>query len=276
MGDKCTTKGDNSNIINNSILNFDMQIKHKSVIERKNNIYIPLIEDLNDSFKFINGPLFSKLEFPFIKKVLDKQYLYRLDDKLLEQMVDFCNLVDKFNKFNLIYVASNLIEKSFREGFNKLYGNHIIDGTRPIYDNEGSLVDYEELEPEEFEIIGCISSDKSSIIKLINNPDYDLYDMCYYDGDIDYTVNPYLARFYEFALAKRNKKNSPVRTQIINWNGKPEDYIAHTYDFFRDFYNNSEVKEKEKLLLDIESYRTNLLNELDHILKYIYITYEKE
>lgn len=127
MADKNITKGDNSPIITDSTFTFDMKLKHKSVMERKEKIYIPLIEDINKSFTFRNGNLFSKLEFPFLKEVLDKQYLYRLDDELLNEFKDFYNLVCKFNKLDLTYIASNLIESSFREGFYSLYGE-IIDG----------------------------------------------------------------------------------------------------------------------------------------------------
>lgn len=275
MSRKNTTKGDYSPIINDSNFTFDMKLKNKNVMERKEKIYIPLIEDLNNSFIFPNGDLFSKLEFPFLKEVLDKQYLYRLEDKLLGEFKDFSILVDKFNKLDLTYVASNLIESSFREGFHKLYGE-IIDGKMPIYDNEGNLVAWEIVEPEEFDNIRLISYSTKEIIKLINHQyDYHFDDFGYnYESELN--INPYLSKFYEFALAKRNKRNSPERIQIIDWNGRPEDYIASHYNFYSNFYSDSKVKEKESLLSKIKISRITLLDRLDEILKYIFVTYEKE
>lgn len=277
MADKNTTKGDYSPIITDSTFTFDMKLKHKSVVERKEKIYIPLIEDLNKSFIFQNGDLFSKLEFPFLKEVLDKQYLFRLDDELLNEFKDFYALVNKFNKLDLTYIASNLIVSSFHEGFYSLYGE-IIDGTMPIYDNEGDIVAWEDVPPEEFDNIRCISSDTKGIIELIQHQyDYDYsFDIFGYDYESQLNINPYLSRFYEFALAKRNKKDSPERKQIIDWNGRPENYIAYNYDFYSDFYSDSKVKEKENMLLKIKDSRVNLLSKLDSILKYIFITYEKE
>lgn len=277
MADKNITKGDNSPIITDSTFTFDMKLKYKSVMERKEKIYIPLIEDLNKSFTFGNGDLFSKLEFPFLKEVLDKQYLYRLDDELSNEFKDFYNLVCKFNKLDLTYITSNLIESSFREGFYSLYGE-IIDGKMPIYDNEGDIVAWEDVEPEEFDTIRYISSDTKGIVELIKHQyDYDYsFDVFGYDHENELNINPYLSSFYEFALAKRNKRNTPERKQIIDWNGQPENYIAYNYDFYSDFYSNTQVKEKENMLLKIKESRTNLLNKLDSILKYIFISYEKE
>lgn len=278
MTNKNTTKGHFSPIITDSTFTLDMKLKYKSIMERKEKIYIPLIEDLNKSFVFPNGDLFSKIEFKFLKEVLDKQYLYRLEDELLSEFRDFYALVDKFNKTDITYVASNLIESSFYEGFHKLYGE-ISDGERPIYDNEGEIVAFEDVEPEEFENIRCISSDTKNIINLINHQ-YDYYDsydvLCYDYDNYEPIVNPYLSGFYEFALAKRNKKNSPEREPIIDFNGSPQNYIAYNYDFYNNFYANCKVKEKEHMLSEIKTFRTNLLIKLDNILKYIFITYEKE
>lgn len=277
MAYKNITKGNYSPIITDSTFTLDLKLKHESVIERKEKIYIPLIEDLNKSFIFPNGDLFSKLEFTFLTKVLDKQYLYRLDDKLLNEFKEFYVLVHKFNKLDITYVASSLIESSFREGFYNLYGE-IIDGKIPIYDNEGDIVAWEDVEPEEFDNIRCISSDTKGIIELINHQHDDDYsfDGFGYDYESELNINLYLCRFYEFALAKRNKRNSPERIQIINWNGSPEGYIAYNYNFYNDFYSDSNVKEKENQLSKIKISRLNLLNKLDSILKYIFVTYEKE
>jgi hypothetical protein len=277
MADKLVTKGDASPIINDSIINFDINVKHKSVMERKQTIYIPLIEELNNYFKFPNGDLFSKLEFKFLNEIINKQYLYRLENEMLNECKNFYDLINKFNKTDLTYVASNIIESSFYEGFNELYGN-IIDGKIAIYDNEGEVVAWEDVEPEEFENIRHISYHTDRIIELINHQyDYQ-YSFDDYGNDYDGAlyINQYLSYFYEFALAKRNKKNSPSRTQIIDWEGKPEDYISYNYDFFSNFYADGRVKEKEKLLTEIKTCRSNLLNKLDSKLKYIFVTYEKE
>ena len=59
MTNKNTTKGHFSPIITDSSFTLDMKLKYKSIMERKEKIYIPLIEDLNKSFVFPNGDLFS-------------------------------------------------------------------------------------------------------------------------------------------------------------------------------------------------------------------------
>lgn len=277
MSNKNTTKGDYSPIITDSTFTFDIKLKHKSVMERKEKIYIPLIEDLNKSFIFSNGDLFSKLDFPFLKEVLEKQYLYRLDDKLFNDFKTFYSLVHNFNKLDLTYIASNLIENSFYEGFYNLYGK-VIDGEIPIYDDENNIVYWEDVEPEEFDNIRLITHDTKKIIELMNHQyDYDCsFNGFGYNYESQLNINPYLSTFYEFALAIKNKKNSPERKQLIDWNGSPEHYIAYNYDFYSNFYSNSKVKEKEHLLLEIKKSRITLLDKLDNQLKYIFITYEKE
>lgn len=277
MTNKLITKGSHSPIITDSTFTFDMKLKHKNVMERKEKIYIPLIEELKISFVFPNGNLFSKLELPFLKEVLDKQYLYRLDDELLCDFKNFYKLILKFNKLDLTYIAANIITSSFLKGFYNLYGQ-IIDGQMPIYDNQGDLVDWEDIEPEEFDNIRLISFDTESIIELIKHQyDYDYsFDAFWHDCENELNINPYLTKFYEFALAKRNKKNSPERKQLIDWNGSPENYIAYNFDFYSDFYSDKKVIEKKAMLSKLEESRANLLNKLDNILRYIFVNYEKE
>lgn len=69
------------------------------------------------------------------------------------------------------------------------------------------------------------------------NHQYDYsFDGFGYDYESQLNINPYLSRFYEFALAKRNKKNSPERKPLIDWNGSPENYIAYNNFISKYFF----------------------------------------
>ncbi|MBX4271759.1 hypothetical protein [Clostridium estertheticum] len=265
------TGGNNSPIINESTINIITQIKHNSVMERKNNLYIPLLKELLELIKIYSGDILSQIQYAFLKEVLEKQYEHRIENDLLDKFILLDEHINRYNKSDIYIVAGNIIVDHFTNGFIDLYGD-INDGKRPIY-CEDEIVDYETVEPEEFENIQIIAYDAKRLKKLIiNENDLDILN----DEECWMPVNLNLASFYEFALASRNKKYSPKREMIIQWNYKPEEYIAYTYDFFDDFNKHEKIVEKRKQLRNIITEVKELVSNIDDILKKIFSKYEKE
>lgn len=273
MSDKIITKGDSSPIINESTVNIIMKAKYENVMERKNKIYIPIFKEMKEvKSKYMNNILL-KFETPFLEEILDKQYEYRLDDELLEQFKHLDKLINTYNRLNMYSVAANIIENIFLKGFKDLYGE-IIDGEIPRYQGD-ELVLMEPVEPEEFDNIRMIAYDERWLKKLLNTRSFDIEYLDYDDGYENYT-NSHIVSFYEFALAERNKRYSPKRKMIIEWNSTPEVYITTKYSFFDEFNNSQEVKSKENKLDEIIFEIDKLINIIDEKLKYIFLNYEKE
>lgn len=121
MINKYSTSGEQSPIMKDCNITVYNQQKFETVIARKNELYIPLIEEifvLTDKCK--RGDLFSRLEISFIKEILQKQYKYRLDNELLSKLNEIDSLVNSFNKIDVI----NIVKCTLCKGqFEKKLGN---------------------------------------------------------------------------------------------------------------------------------------------------------
>lgn len=268
MTNKYSTSGDRSPIMENCNITVYNQLKFETVIARKNELYIPLIEE---SFKLIDkcksGDLFSRLEISFMKEILQKQYKYRVDDILLSKLNYIDSLVNSFNKIDLINICGNIVVDLFTKGFIQLYGD-IIDGEAPIY-YDGEIVHYETVFPEEYENIRMIAYDKRLVMGVVQqSDDYVIYEDEFY--------NRSLVTMFEFALADRNKRYSSSRTPIIDWAGAPEYYIASLCNFDEEYSKNKEIIKKRDILKDISVLCKDISSLIDQKLKDIFERYEKE
>ena len=240
-------------------------------MERKNNLYIPLLKELLEIIRNYKEDFLSQIQYVFLKEVLEKQYEFRLEDDLLTKFILLDEHINKYNKSDIYSVAGNIIVGHFHNGFIDLYGD-INDGEIPIY-FESEIVDFDIVEPEEFRNISLIAYDANLLKKLItseDNPDF-------FNIEDDWLeANSNLVNFYEFALASRNKQYSPKREMTIPWKGKPEEYIAYTYDFFNDFNKHEKVIQKKEHLRNIITEIKELACNIDGILIKIFNDYEKE
>ncbi|WP_379139116.1 hypothetical protein [Paenibacillus sp. sgz500958] len=268
MINKYSTSGEQSPILKDCNITIFNQMKYESVIARKNELYIPLIEEC---FKIIDdcksGDLFSRLNNSFMKEILQKQYKYRLDDELLNKLNELDSQINSFNRIDSINIAGNIIVNSFTKGFIELYGE-IIDGEAPIY-YDGYIVDYETVYPEEYENIRMVAYNRDFVLGVIQNPD----DYIAYEDEI---YNRSLVTIFEFALADRNKKYSPKRSPIIDWTGAPEYYIASSCNCDEEYQNNKDIINKKNILNDISAICKDLSSLIDQKLKDIFERYEKE
>ncbi|AHM67200.1 hypothetical protein LK13_05005 [Paenibacillus polymyxa] len=263
-----STTGELSPIMKDCNITVYNQLKFETVIARKNELYIPLIEE---SFKLIgkckSGDLFSELEISFMKEIVQKQYKYRVDDELLLKLNDIDNLVNSFNKIDVINICGNIIVDLFTKGFIRLYGD-IIEGEAPIY-YDGEIVDYETVYPEEYENIKMIAYDKSLVMDAVQQRD----DYIVYENEI---YNRSLVTMFEFALADRNKRYSSSRIPVIDWAGAPEYYIASLCNLDEEYSKNKEMIKKRDCLKDISDLCKDVASLLDQKLKDIFERYEKE
>lgn len=268
MANKNITGGEHSPIFNNCNISIFNQVKYESVMRSKNELYIPLYEELLEINKTCeSNDMLSRFYYPFIKEVIQKQYKYRLEDSLLSRILEIDSKIQAFNKIDTIRISGNIITNIFTKGFIELYGD-IIDGEAPIY-YEDEIVDYEPVYPEEYENIRMIAYDSEFVKNIIERKD----DYVEFDYDL---YNKSLVTMFEFALADRNKKYSPSRKIINNWKDAPEYYIASISDFYEQFNLNENIIKKRNIMNDVANLSNSLLSDIDNILKTIFERYEKE
>lgn len=268
MINKYSTSGEQSPIMKDCNITVYNQLKFETVIARKNELYIPLIEEsfmLTEKCK--SRDLFYRLEISFIKEILQKQYKYRVDDELLSKLNEIDSLVNSFNKIDVINICGNIVIDLFTKGFIQMYGD-IIEGEAPIY-YDGEIVDYETVYPEEYENIRMIAYDKSLVMGVLQQSD----DYVVYEDEL---YNRSLVTMFEFALADRNKRYSSSRKPITDWTGAPEYYIASLCNLDEEYSKNKEIITKRNFLKDISDLCKDVSSLLDQKLKDIFERYEKE
>ncbi|MDO3411843.1 hypothetical protein QWJ34_18925 [Saccharibacillus sp. CPCC 101409] len=268
MTNKNRTSGDNSPILNECEITIYHQIQYQSVIGRKNEIYIPIMEELISIATDISkGKYVNHISDEFINEVISKQYKYRVEEELLNKLMEIDDIIYKFNKIDIKDVSGRIIMRIFNSGFEELYGE-IIDGEIPIYDGE-YIVDYDVVYPEEYENIKIIAFDE----ELLNKVRYAEGDYIEYENEY---YSKALITMFEFALADRNKHYSPQRSPIIEWKGKPEYFIASHSNFYELYDNNTLIIEKNELKKSVNNLCEELKTLIEEKLKEIFNKYEKE
>ncbi|QOS77639.1 hypothetical protein JNUCC31_23135 [Paenibacillus sp. JNUCC31] len=268
MRNKLETSGDHSPILNDCNITMYNQMKYDSVMARKNEIYIPIIEELISIDQNIFKAKFSnRIDNKFIKEVISRQYKYRVEDALLNKLIKIDGFISEFNKIDIENISGHIIVEMFTKGFIELYGD-INDGEVPIY-YEGYIIDYDTVYPEEYENIELIAFNSELLKGIIQDAD----DYIEYENEL---YNRSLINMFEFALAARNKKYSPKRIPIIDWDGIPEYYIASQSDFNELYNTHSSIIAKRSFKQKINDLCKELANDVDRILKEIFIKYEKE
>lgn len=82
------------------------------MIERKNEIYQPLIEDIEEYSKF-DWSIREKVKVSFLKDVVKNSYKYVLGKKLEERCGYLNEIIDKYNNIDTIKVAHSVIVEIF-------------------------------------------------------------------------------------------------------------------------------------------------------------------
>jgi hypothetical protein len=243
----------------------DERLDVNIIMNQKNNLYIPLIEELkNLEYSFRRNDLFRMIEIPFIQKIIEKQYNYRVPNVLLCELIELKKFVDSFKVPNIYSITGDIITKFFIKGFEALYGQ-IIEGKIPIY-IEDELIYYEDVYPEDYELIRLIAYDEKLIIGALNEQDF-----CMYDGEF---FNKSLITMFEFALADKNKKHHSKRIAKRKINMPAEYYIASYEDFHEVYFQDQRILDKQNVLNNIKNLNEKLIEQVDQKLLDIFGNYE--
>lgn len=243
-------------------------------INRKNNIYQPLIDSLEpiSSYSF---NIFMPIDYNFLEELVVNNYKYGLNVKFNDKCTKLLNNIYEYKKINIINVAHSVVVNQFKQGFKDLYG-YIVDGT--IYHTEHDGTEWEEEhEVEEIEIIERMSIEKElkNLIQRQGDEDY----VIYIDDDVEYPVYLYseLVGIYNSALNVIIDGEKFKRELILKeWKGTPSEYIAYRYDFFEQFDKEERVMNKYKIREEITLMAQEIIQELKDIIAQIVKKYEKE
>lgn len=220
-----------------------------TAIERKNEIYQPLINELKKYSQF-DWDIQEIVKVELLKEISNNAYKFGLSDELQEKCNNLYQLIVGYNNINPIRIARSIIEDIFTDGYKAIYGS-IVDGISYHSDREGNEWEEEEI-VEPVKIIGKVADEKS-IKSLLNNEGMYSDEVCIdYENGLFESIYGQLKCIYASALnVVINGEEYKNRTPIIEMKMLPEEYIAYYYDFFKEYNDNEKIKQKYELREEI-------------------------
>lgn len=245
-----------------------------TAIERKNEIYQPLINELKKYSQF-DWDIQEIIKAELLKEIANNAYKFGFPDELQKKCNDLYRLIEGYNNINPVRIARSIIEDIFTDGYKAIYGS-IVDGISYHRDRDGNEWEEEEI-VEPVKIIGEIADEKN-IKSLLNNEGTYSDEVCIdYENGLFEPIYHQLKCIYASALnviinGERYKNGTPIiEMQIL-----PEEYIAYHYDFFNKYNDNEEIKQKYELREEIIYTSQAIIEELKDRIDKIVRIYEVE
>lgn len=244
------------------------------VLERKNKVYQPLIDDL-EKYSNFSLNILEKVKTPFLTNIIINQYKFALDDELLNKCNYLYSVINEYNSIDAIRVAHSIIADIFEAGYKEIYGS-IVAGVINNCDRDGNEWE-EEVIAEPVQIIRDLNLSKD-IESLLLNEGFYADEVCV-DAENSLYVPIYLQlkRIYQQSLnviinGKKYKNPQPV----IKLEMLPEEYIALNFDFFEKYNKDDRIERKHFLREEIIYNTQAIVQELKEHIEKITKKYEFE
>ena len=245
-----------------------------AAIERKNEIYQPLLDDV-EKYSTFDWSIMENVKVNFLSKIVKDSYKYGLAAEIQDKCDYLYKVVSEYNSINAIRVAHSIIVDIFIKGYEEIYGS-IIDGICYHTDPDGHEWE-EEVIVEPVQIIQQHNNAKD-IESLLRNEGMYSDEVCIDEENALYEpIYLQLKRIYVSALnvvinGEQYKHSEPV----IDLKMLPEEYMSYRYDFFEIYNINEKIARKYELREEIIYNSQAIVEELKEIIDKIVRIYEVE
>ena len=245
-----------------------------TAIERKNEIYQPLINDLKKYSQF-DWNIQEIIKIELLKEISNDDYKFGLSDELQKKCNDLYQLIENYNNINPVRIARSIIVDIFTDGYKIIYGS-IVEGISYHSDREGNEWEEEEI-AEPVKIIGELADEKN-IRSLLSNEGMYSDEVCIdYENGLFEPIYGQLKNIYASALnIIINGEQYKNRAPVIEMQMLPEEYMAYHYDFFKKYNDNEKIKQKYELREEIIYTSQAIIEELKERIDKIVRIYEVE
>lgn len=244
------------------------------VSERKNEIYQPLIYDL-EKYSNFNWTIREKVKVSFLSDVVNNQYKFALDEELFNNCNYLYSIISEYNRIDSIKVAHSVIVDIFKEGYKEIYGS-IIAGVVSNIDRYGNEWE-EEIIAAPVMTIQELNFSKDIENLLLNEGIY-ADEVC-----VDAEESLYLPIYLQLKTIYQQSLNVVINGQkyvnpqpIIELKMLPEEYIALNYDFFERYNNDCRIIRKNELREEIIYGSQAIVQDLKERIEKIIKKYELE
>lgn len=245
-----------------------------TAIERKNEIYQPLINELKKYSQF-DWNIQEIIKIELLKEISNDDYKFGLSDELQKKCNDLYQLIENYNNINPVRIARSIIVGIFTDGYKIIYGS-IVEGISYHSDREGNEWEEEEI-AEPVKIIGELADEKN-IRSLLSNEGMYSDEVCIdYENGLFEPIYGQLKNIYASALnIIINGEQYKNRAPVIEMQMLPEEYMAYHYDFFKKYNDNEKIKQKYELREEIIYTSQAIIEELKERIDKIVRIYEVE
>ena len=245
-----------------------------TAIERKNEIYQPLINELKKYSQF-DWNIQEIIKIELLKEISNDDYKFGLSDELQKKCNDLYQLIENYNNINPVRIARSIIVDIFTDGYKIIYGS-IVEGISYHSDREGNEWEEEEI-AEPVKIIGELADEKN-IRSLLSNEGMYSDEVCIdYENGLFEPIYGQLKNIYASALnIIINGEQYKNRAPVIEMQMLPEEYMAYHYDFFKKYNDNEKIKQKYELREEIIYTSQAIIEELKERIDKIVRIYEVE
>ena len=248
--------------------------KSELAIERKNEIYQPLLEELMRYTNF-NWDIMTEIKAPQLLEIVNNRYKYGLSDELLKKCESLNNSINIYSHINTISVAHKIIVQIFKEAYEEIYGS-IIEGVSYHSDRDGNEWEIEEVA----EPVKCLEEFDCSkqIRNLLTNEGMYSDEVCIdYENSLYEPIYKQLKDMYASSLYIHiDGEQYKLPKRKIELSMTPEEYMAYYYDFFERFNQNEDIQKKYKVREDIIYSSQSIVQDLKDIIENIVKIYEVE
>lgn len=218
-------------------------------VERKNEVYQPLIDDVEKYSKF-NWSIRDTVRMPFLKAVVEDSYKYSLGEELQTQCNYLFGIINEYNQISAQRVAQSVIAEIFERGYAEIYGS-VIEGTVHHYERDGNEWD-EEIPAEPITIMRHSNFSEEIEMLMLNEGNYSGEVCVDEEKSIYEPIYLELKKIYELSLnIVINGKKYIHPKPVIALTMLPEEYMALRYDFFAEYNSNDRIKKKYELREEI-------------------------
>ena len=245
-----------------------------AAIERKNEIYQPLLDDIK-KYSTFDWSIMEKVKVNFLRDISSDSYKYGIPSEMQDKCNYLYKVVREYNSIDPVRVADNIIVDIFTKGYAEIYGS-IIDGICHHADRDGNEWD-EEVIVEPVQIIKEINNSKD-IESLLRNEGMYSDEVCIDEENALFEpIYLQLKRIYASALyVIINGVQYQLPKPVIELKMLPEEYMAYHYDFFELYNGNEKIKNKYELREEIIYTSQSIVEDLKEIIEKIVRIYEVE
>lgn len=238
-------------------------------IERKNEIYQPLIDEI-EKYSDFDWSIREKIKVPFLKDIVNNSYKYGIKDEILNQCNHLFDTINDYNSVDSIRVAHSIIVGIFEKGYAEIYGS-IVDGISYQSDRDGNEWE-EEVIAEPVQVVRQSNYSKEIESLLLNEGMYS-DEVCVDEENALYLpIYLQLKRIYHLALNVIVNGEKYIKPKpVIELKMLPEEHMALQYDFFEIYNKDERIKKKyelrEEIIYTSQAIVQSLKETIDQIIK---------